>query len=590
MNEPPINLTTHIAALLNKLLPQTLPGKFIFSVVLATAVLMSAISFYLNLASFVFGLFALPILCVISAFLLNFAILFMQDTTVEDECKPAVKLRSLEQQKIAKNRLIHLFLMAATLFVFWPMIHWLASLVWRDYTLYAGSVAIENARMVSKNSRIFSDVLKLIPYRKDPDADRPFDVASPSAFEILSSDTEVPTRLVRDLATPSLIISKEERSVELAKLDVDGAFLRVLTNRNVVTFKEKAIIDLRTSVQRDPFLAAARSIIFEDGAQIIIGARKVLLIAEQIRFGSGVSIVFFPRSSDGGDLSGGQPATGDTGQSAGSLTLVSLIPAAGTVKIDLRGEDGRKGRQGNEPNPVELPQRRPFYDDYYKYIGIAVNGNTSFDESIKTCKELRQPRGYYEEKVPPSLNNQRLDRNVIYFLRRRACRLTDADRDERTQRDSRNDREKTLSDLVECERNGCLWTICLRDVSSIGQDGEDSRLDSSSEANKGKQGGAGGASGSLFVATLSGDDDPISHEIPPWIELNNITQSTGGAGGEPGPPQRGGLGAPPIPSTVHGCAPVPEGNRGKGQAKASGGPSGPEGTAKKPILIRLQSP
>jgi hypothetical protein len=132
----------------------------------------------------------------------------------------------------------------------------MASLTLRDLALFSGSLLIQQTGITSDpdNSPV-TNALNLIRYRKDE-----VDVGFLNECETLSSDTEISPELARHLTEPPRFGKNDK--IGLAKLNLDGDFLRVLTNRPVVKFKQNATFDLRASSYRDTFVIAARTIIF----------------------------------------------------------------------------------------------------------------------------------------------------------------------------------------------------------------------------------------------------------------------------------------------------------------------------------------
>lgn len=85
------------AEILDGYLPKNLFGRYAFYVILGTTVLITSVSAAVTPISLVFGLLALPVLIILAALIVNFAIVFLE---VNDPGSTAKRRRA------AKNRLI----------------------------------------------------------------------------------------------------------------------------------------------------------------------------------------------------------------------------------------------------------------------------------------------------------------------------------------------------------------------------------------------------------------------------------------------------------------------------------------------------
>ena len=539
------------AKALDDYLPKNLLGRYAFYVVLGTAVLIASISAFVTPASLVYGLLALPALIFIAALIVNFAIVFLE---VDDgQSTPSRK-------KAAKRKLVALGVLILAFCLAWQPFKYVASASWRDLTLSTSPLV-----MAIGGSGSISRALNMIPSRRQGPV---YPVTS--LADLVGLDTDVSEELLQRLRTPSDDTQPSEVSgtFERRSLEVDGDLLRALSERPAVTISGN--VNLRDYAASRLLVVAAREVRFNAGSELELGPNSMVILAEKISFGPGVRIFGYRRTADDKDFDKGQPASGNSGLPSGSLTLVSVLPAVGEVSIDLRGQDGRRGLQGSEINPIEKPakegQRR--YSDYlldWKEPEIS-------DPEIETCKTLSPPAGFNREALPEVVTGF-LDEKVLYLLREQACGIDTLDTPAKRIR-----RRAALDRYSRCSNEPCERSLCLRSVKTGGA-GDDGL-----PGNPGERGGEGGASGVFTVATFAPKG---TNEFPKWVRLTTAG-SKGGEGGSPGPPQRGGKGFGTIPSDYPGlCPDVPEGPRGSEGSPGSPGSPGAAGAVRKPVFVRL---
>lgn len=544
------------AGFLDAYLPNNLVGRYAFYVILATTVLITSVSTAVTPISLVFGLLALPVLIVLAALIVNFAIVFLE---VNEQGSTNIRRRA------ARSRLIILAMLIFFTLVAWQPIKFLITASWRDIALIAAPWLIE--KQFDQRNGPLAKALDMIPPR------RPSPAYLITGVGDLSFDSEISSALLQRLQAPSEDITRStpQPNFDSRTLLIDGDLLRALSDRPAVTVSGQ--MNLRRYVGPQPIVIAAREVYFDAGTQIELGANTLMVLAEKLFFGSNVRIVGFIRSSADLDKEDGQPATGDPGLPSGSLTLVEVWRGGGEVSVDLRGQDGRRGRQGKEQNPIERPAKdvQKTYSEYLRYW----QKPEKLDLDIEACRTLTPPTGFNRSLVQPVVTG-RLDENVLYLLREQACGLDNPGGTD--QQFEGAQRRAVLNELDRCQNGSCERRLCLRNVAP--NDVGDGGL----AGIGGHTGGEGGSGGVLTVAT-SYPADPDS--FPQWVHLTRGV-SKGGEGGAPGPAQRGGRGARPILSGYPGlCPSVPEGPRGDDGPAGSPGSAGTSGAFRKPVFLRL---